>query len=364
MKHHRHLPRALLRAAVAGLAGLAVLACGAVGFAATAPRAGRVEFSDGSALAGAISITPGSELKIHLDNQVRTLAFERVREMRLEVENESLEQAYRMPEAGKAFRVAEGKPFPVRALKTTVSLAGGEALAGHLYTTVLYIESGDDARKVVLLAKQRGKEGQALKDLVYPVKVSFEDPGAPAGDVARLRLTLPETRGAGGVVALTLGALDRMEAKPSGGPGEYVLPGASGAGFFLAVNHGARVLVGWPRGPEEKAAAMVRAAFTNSEDFFDDRRVLAVHQDEPRQLIYSLVMSVRRGKTSLEEKKSQPWRLELYRWKLDDDGTRVMLAGKGYFFRGIDARQESVPTVELSPGLWGLKLEGGTWTTQ
>lgn len=340
-----------------------VVSCPAA-FAEGPARPGKVDFSDGSALVGNVSLTPGSEMKLHLDNQVRTLAFDQVRELLFEPERESLEQAYRFPDAGKAIRVAEGKPFPVRFLKTTVSLAGGDTLVGHLYTTVLYIETGENAKKVILLAKQRGKEGEALKDLVYPSKISFEVPGAPPGGVARLKLKLPEINSASEVVALTLGALDRIEAKPAGGTGEYTLPSAPGGEFFLAAKNGGRVIVSWPRGGDEKVSALVKSSMPNSEDFFDDRKILGVYHDEPKGLIYSLILASRKGKTTLEEARSQPWRLELYRWKLDDDGSRVMLAGKGYFFRGIDAKHETVPVVEVSDRLWHVKRQDGVWTIE
>ena len=345
-------------------AAVVIFASCALAFAEGQARPGKVEFSDGSSLVGNISLTPGSELKLHLDNQVRTLAFDHVREISMVPEKETLEQNYRFPEAGKAIRVVDGKPYPVCFLKTTVALAGGENLAGHLYTTVFYIETGENAKKVLLLAKQRGKEGEALKDLVYPVKVSFQDPGGAPGTVARLKLRPAEAGPKSQVVALSLGALDRIEATPAGPAGEYTLASAPGGEFFLAVKTSGRVMVGWPRGDDEQAAALVKNSMPNSEDFFDDRRIVNVYRDPAKGLIYSLVLASRKGKTTLDETRSQPWRLELYRWKLDDDGSRVMLAGKGYFFRGIDAKNETVPAVEVTDRLWHLKQQDGVWTAE
>ena len=353
-----------LRTALVWPVTLLILGACALASAEGAARPGKVEFSDGSALVGNISLTPNSELKLHIGDQIRTLVFDRVRELRMEPEKESMEQAYRFPEAGKAFRVAEGKPYPVRALKTEIALAGGEILSGHLYTTVLYIETGENAKKVVLLAKQRGKEGTTLKDLVYPAKVSFNDPGAAPGQVARLILKLPEIKPSSQVAALAVGALDRIEAKPTGTAGEYTLASAPGSQLFVAVKNGGRILVGWPPGSDEKTRTLVKAAMPDSEDFFDERRILGVYRDEAKGFLYSVVLGSRKGKTTLAEARSQPWRLELYRWKLDDDGARVMLAGKGYFFRGIDARNETVPVVETSERLWQLKAQNGAWVAE
>jgi len=107
--------------------------------------------------------------------------------------------------------------------KTTLLLAGGEHLSGHLYPTVLYIENGQDARMVILLAKQRGKEGDALKEWVYPAKVSFDEPGASPITLARLEARVSGIGIGREMVALTRGAFDRLEAKATGVAGQSTL---------------------------------------------------------------------------------------------------------------------------------------------
>ncbi len=340
---------------------LAVLVSGCVAGAGEAARSGRVEFSDGKALSGNISLTPGSELKLHVGNQVKVLALDQVQELRMAPEKEDMEQAYRFVEAGKAIKETQGQPYPVRYLKTTAVLAGGATLTGHLYTTVLYVEGGENTQKVILLAKQRGKEGETLKSLVYPVKVVFGDTAAKTETTMRLKLSLPGLGAVTEVAALTRGALLRLEAKPGTAPGEYLMPSALGKGFFLAIKSGPRIIAGWPRTTDAKLVALVRNALPNSEDFFDERRVLGVVRDEATADIYSLILAVRKGQTTLDETRSQPWRLEIYRWKPDEDGQRVMLAGQGYLFRGIGAKNEAVPAVELSDKLWHVQKKDETW---
>ena len=65
---------------------------------------------------------------------------------------------------------------------------------------------------------------------------------------------------------------------------------------------------------------------------------------------------------TLDETRSQPWRLEIYRWKTEEGSSRLMLAGQGYLFRGIGAKDEAVPAVELSGQLWRMHQDGETWT--
>ena len=337
--------------------GFALL-LGGVAAASAQERAGKIEFSDSNVLSGIISLTPGSELKIEAGPAIRVLALDRVREIRFAPEKEEMERAWRFKEAGQTAKEFFGDPYPVRSLAATVTLGDGEQISGHLYTTVLYVADGDNVQKVILLAKQRGKEGDTFQSLVYPKQISFGDSAAAT---ATVKLKLSGLGAKPEVVAITRGALARLEAKARGGSGEFEMPSPLGKEIFMAAKSGQTILVAWPKAADEKITALVRNAMTNSEDFFDDRRILGAFEDTTNSEIYSLVLAVRKGKTTLDETRSQPWRLEIYRWKLDED-ERVMLAGQDYFFRGIGAKDEAPPTVELSEKLWNLHQDGEVWT--
>jgi hypothetical protein len=336
---------------------LVLLLCGLMAWAQE--RAGTIEFSDGTTLAGNLSLTPGSQLKLQAGPEVRVFGFDRVREMRFAPEKEATERAWRFPEAGQTAKEYFGDPYPVRYLKATVTLADGEELSGHLYTTVIYVASEGGAQKVILPAKQQGKEGETFRELIYPARICFGDSATATAGAVKLKL-----RGLGAapeVVAITRGGLVRLEAKPLAA-GECELPSPLGQAVFLAAKSGRKITVGWPKTADHKTFALASAALTNSEDFFDDRRILGAVEDATNSEIYSLVLAMRRGKTALAEIRSRPWRLEIYRWKLGDDG-RVMLAGRNYFFRGIGAKGEAPPAVELSENLWQIRQEGKVWTT-
>jgi hypothetical protein len=326
------------------------------------PRAGRIEFSDGSLVEGKISLTPGGELKIQSGSPIRALALARVREIRLSPEKEEMDRAWRFKEAGQTAKEFSGEPFPVRSLQTTVVLADGELITGHLYSTVLYVESGEKTQKVLLLAKQRGSEGQSLKSLVYPTRVSFE--GAALAETATVILRLPssELRPQPEVAVLTRGDLVRLTATAANQGHEFRMTSPSGREFFVALKTGERIKVGWPEEKDEKTMAQVRKALANSEDFFDARRLLGVIRDESAEEIYALLLAVRKGETTLAEARSQPWRLEIYRWKTEEGSERLMLAGQNYFFRGLGAKNEAAPAVELSGKLWHIRQDGETWT--
>ena len=332
-----------------------------VAAASARARPGQVEFSDSNIVSGDISLTPGSDLKIQAGKEVRVFTLDRVQEIRFAPEKEEMERAWRFKEAGQTAKEYFGDPYPVRYLAATVTLGDGEKISGHLYTTVLYVTQGDTVQKVVLLAKQRGKEDETFVALVYPKRISFGD-RATAG-AATVRLQLPDFGAHPQVVAITRGALVRQAAQPAGGNGEFAMPSTLGSGFFLAVKSGGKMIVGWPETVDAKLLSEIRNELTNAEDFFDDRRVLGVWNDATNSEVYSLILAARKGKTTLHETRSQPWRLEIYRWKRGDDG-RVMLAGRNYFFRGIIAKDQSPPPVELSDKLWKIHRVGQTGATQ
>jgi hypothetical protein len=326
------------------------------------PREGRIEFSDGSPVDGKISLSPGGVLKIQSGSQIRVLDLAHVREIRLSPEKEEMDRNWRFKEAGQTAKEFSGEPFPVRYLQTTVVLAGGESITGHLYSTVLYLESGETTQKVLLLAKQHGNEGQSLQSLVYPTRISFAGATVAETATATLRLKWPGLGPQTEVAVLTRGDLVRLAAAPAGQAGEFKMTSPSGREFFLAIKTGGKIVAGWPAEKDAKTLAQVQKALANSEDFFDERHVLGVVRDKSAEEIYSLLLAVRKGKTTLEETRSQPWRLEIYRWKTEEGSDRLMLAGQSYLFRGIDAKNEAVPAVELSDKLWHIRKDGETWT--
>ena len=221
--------------------------------------------------------------------QIRVLDLDRVREIRLSPEKEEMDRNWRFKEAGQTAKEFFGEPFPVRYLQTTVLLAGGESLTGHLYTTVLYVENegAQTAQKVLLPAKQRGEEGQTLKSLVYPARISFA--GAPAADTATatLRLKWPGSGPRSEIAALTRGELVRLAAAPAAAAGEFKMASPWGKEFFLAIKTGGKIVAGWPAEKDEKTLAQVQKALPNSEDFFDDRRVLGVSATSRRGNLFA-----------------------------------------------------------------------------
>ena len=323
-------------------------------------RPGVIEFSDGKSLEGNITLTPGKQLQLLDGAQQRGLGLERVREIRIAPEEETMERAWRFLEAGKPAKEFTGPPYPVRHVKATVVLADGATVRGHLFTTVLYIEGREETRKVILYAKQRGAEGQTLAQLSYPSLVRFTDAVAPGEARVRVTLRLPGLGHATELMGLTLGSLVSLAAHPTGQPAEYDMTAPLGEPVLLGCQTGHEIIMGWSNAAPAKVVARIKEGVNDAEDFFDGKELLGVYDDEPAGNVYSLMLLSRRGATTLGGDKTQPWRVSVWRWKYDPETNQLMLAGRGDLFRGILGRGDALPTVRTSEKLWQPKIDGQT----
>ena len=312
-----------------------------------------VQFSDGEMIRGEISLTRGTELKLHTGTGLSSVGLDRVREIRFEPEKEKMEQKWRFVEAGRTRKEKWGASYPVRHIRATLVPADGRAVTGHLYTTVMYVENDEGTSKVILRAKQKGKGGDTFADLVYPVRVRFQQDAHDRVGAVRLKRAQP---GRIELAALTHGSLLRLTGRPLEETGEIEIPSALGAGLFLAIRSNGVIRVGWPAQEDPALSRRVREGLESARDFFDGRQLLGVHRADND--VYSLVMLTRKGKTSLDSEKSQPWRLGIWRWRQNED-ERLMVAGRGYFFRGITAVAADSPRVLLCPEIWEIELKDG-----
>lgn len=330
-------------ASVAALLAIAgFLPCS--GFCDPSARPALVQFSNGETVEGSLSLTPGSELKLHTGKELKTLSLDLVQQMVFEPEKEKMEQKWRFVEAGRTQKETWGKPYPVREIRASISLADGSLVRGHLYTAVLYLEGKEQTSKVVLRAKDRGGEGQTFMDLVYPVRIAFTDKAQSVAGALSIKVA---DSNATELVALTPGALLRLPADRSPGQSLFRITGMTTTNTFLAVRSATGFTVGWQGGSDTALVGRIEQALSLDEDFFDSKTLLGVQRCDDD--VYSLLMLARKGHTTLVQEKSQPWRLEIWRWK--DSGDRLMVASRGYFYRGLTRTGENPPPVLLMPDI-------------
>lgn len=349
--------RGFIAPAHIGIPLLGLFLGASAGLALTADREhadwGRIEYSDGSETEGRLSLPPGRALRLHVDSRLIEIPFETVATIRISPRVETLERKWTFPEAGRTRKVFHGDPYPVRHLEAVVRTRDGEERTGHVYTTPIYIESGGSAAKIVVPAKQRGKPGQTLAALVYPSRIHFPNRTIAAGRAAVLHIEGASRIPALQAQALTREGLSRVDGVDSADRhATFRFAVAPGVPLWIGIRHDTAIAVGWPvdeepPGPEITDA--LRRQVAEAKDFFDHRRILAVHRDG--DALYTLMLLARRGKTTLSAERNRPWQCTVWRWKQGPDG-RLMLAAQGPLFRGIIEPGGPLPAVVSVPQLW------------
>jgi hypothetical protein len=338
--------------------------------AASSATSGRITWSDGRDLVGEVRLD--KDLEIHDGKTLRTVAIAQVRAIHLKPETEAMDRAWRFITPGQVAKEYSGDPYPVRHLSAVVDLVDGSSIAGHLYTTVVYITPGgevpireitmpgsknstvvreiDDNRpeRVILLAKQQGAPGTTLASLVFP-NLIIPSPAADAPPPTAHTITFPAKAIAQGdqVVVIARDGLARTETAAGATAEQFTLPVAVTAPVFVARQAaGGALTAAWPAGDDAELHALVATAVHDSLDFMDDRRLLAVTADGDQ--IYGLLMLYRAGPTT--DGPQHPWRLEIWRWHRDDN--RLLWAGRAWFFRDRVEDAKQLPAVTIDHTWW------------
>lgn len=326
-------------------------------------RPGDIQLSDGTTWSGDIALIPGGTLQVHDGKDVKTVDVVRVRALHMQASKEHLERNFRMPEAGKAFREEVGDPYPVREFTTRIELIDGSTISGHLTTTAMTIDvaepgsKADDPptrHKVILPAKLQGKPGDGFAALVFPARIRFSDQPLASASATKIEIAGSENVELSVLTRDGLAVLDSVKTAP----GAFTIEPALGAGMFLAIRMKDGIQVGWPPGGDAALTQQLVAALKDANDFFDERLVIGVWRPEGGTDAFTVLRLARRGE--VVDSPTKPWGVEIWRWHIEDNGGRVMLAGRGKLFRGMAASPTEVPEVTLSTSLWNPPEKGGT----
>jgi hypothetical protein len=335
-------PVTLLAAILLATTGISVHADG---------RAGAVEWSDGHKQVGALSLTPGKDLRIFTSTAQVSLQLSEVKEIHFKPEKEEMREGFYFPNAGQATQAKTGEVYPVRYLQTDITLEDGKIIEGHLFTTTFYIENEDATDKIVILAKQTGTNGQKMADLAYPASITFD---APAGPVASVQIDLT-TAGLSNIhppviVArpdLALLPVEQMDGKPI-----WNVAWGNPAQILFSVEAADGVHVAWPGAevdPDIRKA--VDYSLKVMQDFYDTRTVLGCFSDVDAGDVYSLVMMKRMGETYSYSADKKPWSLVIFRWKYDPEQKKTTLLNKIALVTGRIEGGAQLPVVLKQPEL-------------
>jgi hypothetical protein len=335
------------------MAGM-ILAC--CGVARADGRAGAVEWSDGHKLAGAISLTPGKDLRVFTSTAQVSLSLDEVKEIRFTPEKEEMWEGFYFPNAGQATQVKTGDVYPIRYLQTHITLVNGQVVEGHLFTTVFYVENDDGAQKVVVMAKQTGANGQKLADLVYPTVIRFDAGAANAGS-AQIDLTQAGFAEMQPPVIVARPDLSSPPAQQAEGKPIWTVPVSDFGKLLFSVEAVDGIHVAWP--DAEVDPAMKQAVETGLKvmrDFYDTRTLLGCFGDAGAGDVYSLVMMKRLGKSvngdgSAADPNIIPWSLVMLRWKYDPEQKKATLVNRVLLKIGRTEGNSAPPVVFRQPEL-------------
>jgi hypothetical protein len=286
-----------------------------------------VTFSDGTTLAGDLSVIGSRPLTLVPlgENRQRMVLFSDILSIDHLIETNSMERPWVFKESGKAEKVYLDGQYPLMNFKTRVALVSGSALTGHVISAAMTLKSDEGSKKIFLQRQIKGTTEQTLADIVY---------------VSNIRMTANALEG-GGPISGSVEGFGRVESVTAldNERGEILfariaqdnrfnfgtlLPGS----YDLCVLTDTHVLVGHsdavPSGAagggalQEGDLAAINKKFPLADDFFNDRWILRLRGN--RSFTKALVYQ-RRDKFYEAEKWTPGgflWHLEIWSWHLAD----------------------------------------------
>jgi len=148
-----------------------------------------VTLSSGERHEGAFSLTEGRKLELFDAQKSKRFRIDpaEIARVSVTVEEEKLEQAWMFREESDHTKLKLTWKYPLRKLLTEVTLLSGETLKGRA-VGVFYLEKGDERKRFLLLADQKGEKNQALADLVYVKEIALPNRKAGEGKLGTLKV--------------------------------------------------------------------------------------------------------------------------------------------------------------------------------
>lgn len=310
-------------------------------------RPGTVTFSDGKTMTGDLTLTPGKQLKLFTSGLPIEFPLSEVKEIRMLPEKEQMAEGFFFPNAGQATKEKTGDVYPVRYLRAQVTMPDGKVLEGHLFTTVLYVQNDDGARKVVLEAKQTGADGQKIADIPYPSRIQFTD---TAAGLCRLDLSQVNFPGAKDPVVVARPDLPPVALEAGATPKVWTLPTPDPQKLVFSIEAADGIHVAWPAQEADPAViASVQNGLKTLQDYYDTRTLLGTFAEG--EDAYSLVMMSRKASSVGMDAATTPWSLVILRWNIDADTHKATLLNRAPFTIGRADHGAALPPVLKDPAL-------------
>ncbi len=310
-------------------------------------------FSDNTKDIGALSLTPGRRLIVVSEGKRRELLLSELASVEFKLINESMEYKWHFVEEGKVKKEKAKVGYPLREFSAVFTLKNGTVVTGNLQTTVFYLTSGENTKRVIYRSKIKGREGDSLESLVYLNKIIFKTESKTEGD-GFVEVLVPDYSKKTDLRFISLPALTAATFKADNG--KYLLDKQEIADGVFACRSTGKVYCYYPHSenkPDAKLQQKVVESVKEARDFFDLKEVLLVYQPVAGNDIFAFLKLVRGRKSTLDKKRQEnniPWQLNIWRFKTDgeEDG-QIMLAGRFVLARGIEESQDDAPEIVLVP---------------
>ncbi len=318
-------------------------------------RADQVIWSTGEVWEGKILGSGQGDLRLHDGVRLWNWGVDALAALEWHPVTQRMERAWQFLEAGQTAKTFTGEHYPTLEVGCTATLADGSMKTGHLLTTVFYLEQGGQTRKVIIRKKLRGQPGDSPADIRYPVRLVFDR--QPLQARRRCRISLAGSTNQAAELALVT-ALPATTAMPIVRRADGRFDGEiAGSACVWAWRDAAGITVAWREAASTNIRYRVAQALQSDlRDFFDGRRLLGVSTNAPDETVLSLVFFYREGRTTLGGEQTQPWRLEVCRWRLASDGQN-QFAARAVLFRGLRAATDPLPAIRIVPEPDGITIE-------
>jgi hypothetical protein len=332
-----------------------VTALGPLALAHADGRPGSIAFSDGSTLTGGIYLTPGKNLRVYVtESTAVSLSLDQVKEMRVKVEKEAMEHGFYFPAPGQATQAQTNDVYPVRYFSVEITLEDGKTVAGHLLTTMLYLDGDDGTHKVPLEAKMTGEDGQKIDDLIYAQDIRF-DQSAPAASASLVDLSQAGFTPAKPPVFFIKPDMTPLPSSQVEGKQVWSVSTDRPDKIAFAVEAADGVHVAWPGG--EAGADVVKAVqqgLVNMHDFYDSRTLLGCETED--EDVYAIVLLKRvgamvNGDGTPVTNGMIPWCVALMHFDYDASAKKVTLLNRATLALGRAYNNSPPPAVLKQPEL-------------
>jgi hypothetical protein len=316
-----------------------------------------VTWTDGHTWEGTVELGESAQVRLHDGKRVRAWPLEEIAGIAFRPSTQDMERAWVFKEAGKTAKEFTGEPYPTLELQSAVSLRNGETVGGHLLTTVFYLSRSNRTEKLVLKFKLRGREGETYSNLVYVARIRLGEAAPGSGGAAGSGHASVRVAGVDAKAELSLVSRRRMqEAEVKRvGPGAFRVE-VDGGDLIPAVREHNRICVGWKGEAAPAARRRIEQGLRDLKDFFDERTLLAISQEPSDETTcHTLLLLSRAARTTMDGPKTQPWRLELWKWRLGSETNDITAASRCVLFRGIREPGAPLPEVKLDGGLRPLE---------